>query len=200
MRFRSKEEEAFEVIGDLCEVPGTDQVNICEWDERCCNDVCGTCSPYGKYLCHYSHTSYYYPTDPDKIRLHLEENEAIWNAAGPPLNYKYTFSNYCWSCPSGHEGEFEVEVQDGDILSVTLIPYIYSDYDGLDVIDPPKSAALTVPELFQKIRDAIASDAAAVDTYYNLTLGFPEYLYIDYDQCSFDDNKTFYISNLVVAE
>ena len=113
----------------------------------------------------------------------LVEARARWAAAGP-ASYSMTLTRSCY-CPREFSGPFGVTVRDGAVASVTL--------DGEAV---PLERALTIEALFDLVAEAYARDAARVDVIYDLGLGYPTHVSIDYSVQIADEEIAYTVADL----
>ena len=126
---------------------------------------------------------YFEPRDggPDRTmaRVELEEARARWSEAGLD-DYDYTYEIGCFCVSSG---PFEVEVERGEITSITGPPD-----EGLDDAFLAE-VVVTVDELFATIDEAIDT-AEAFTLRFDETLGYPTLFDVDYSSMIADDEAT----------
>ncbi|MFL2546451.1 MAG: DUF6174 domain-containing protein [Candidatus Rariloculaceae bacterium] len=106
----------------------------------------------------------------------LELNRALWTAAGIS-SYVYRYEKVC-ECHRDIPAETIVTVEDGQVVGVR---YAREDYlDEMPVAPKEYRWFRTIDDLFSLIATA-AESATTLRVAYDPELGYPEYLYIDYD-------------------
>lgn len=106
----------------------------------------------------------------------LEANRRLW-AAQQRTAYEVTYRVSCF-CPAAFQGPFTVTVVDGRFQSIRPQP-------GGD--DLALMAVYTVEGLFDLIEDAYDRKAHRVEVTYHPELGYPEHVFIDYEEQVVDE-------------
>ena len=101
----------------------------------------------------------------------VQKNRAKWAAEGS-ANYQFNLQHSCFCLPDWTR-EVTIRVAEGSIVEMH-----YAD-DGKAVEEARWGSYETVEALFALIEQAIAADAAQIDTQFDSTLGYPTNLYID---------------------
>lgn len=115
----------------------------------------------------------------------LEDAEQRWDAAGID-DYAYTLTWRCF-CPEGGV-PVTIEVQAGEVVASTAEEELDATYE-----------ARTVPDLFDTVRDAIASAPDAFEVTYDATLGYPTMLEVDPMANALDEEYGFEAAELAAA-
>ncbi|GAA3955390.1 hypothetical protein GCM10022278_12470 [Allohahella marinimesophila] len=114
----------------------------------------------------------------------LASAEAAWNAADLD-DYQFTLTRICFCDP---EPPVVIIVRDDAVESAFYQP------NG-EYLSAEELAELpTVDGLFQEIKDAYAAEVALVEASYNNARGYPESVFIDYDDNFVDEESGFEVS------
>ena len=120
-------------------------------------------------------------------RSQLETAMRRWANAGY-ASYEYRLRRLCF-CPPELTHTLLIRVEAGQVTSV---------FDLTDQVEvPADSRALTVPALFEIIRQAIGRPAFRLAAEYHPELGYPTAVGIDYEANAIDDEITYLASELV---
>ena len=129
------------------------------------------------------------PMAPDP-RAELEAARALWAAHGGGW-YSFTLSRECFCVLSSRP--IDITVENGAVA--------WAQYG--DSKTPVETAWLsylqTVPDLFDKIDDAITRKAASLSTTYDPIYGFPSRIAIDYSATTADDEESFTTSDFTLG-
>ncbi len=117
--------------------------------------------------------------DPDSRLDELESRREQWRAANIQ-HYRMEFRASCF-CGQEFTELVTVEVLDDTIRSVTVVS------TGLPVEHMQIDAWLTVEELFAAVEEAILHDADELQVTYDLELGYPEFVFIDREEMTIDE-------------
>ncbi|AFZ24755.1 hypothetical protein Cylst_2548 [Cylindrospermum stagnale PCC 7417] len=119
----------------------------------------------------------------------LKRNSQLWNQQNIS-NYRYTLTRSCF-CTAEARGPVVVEVREGvtTVTSVatgeTVDSQLFKQYD-------------TVPNLFNVVKEAIASKASSLTVQYDSKLGYPTQINIDYNSQIADEELYLTIENFQV--
>lgn len=131
------------------------------------------------------------PTEPstqsdDERRL--AENRARFRAS-VGSSYRYEYRNVCF-CGPDTRLEVQVMVRNGMRTSVTSVA------DGTPVPAGRWEEFLTVEEVFDVIQGAFDAGAATVQVSYDEALGYPNDVFIDFDERIADEERGFTLARL----
>lgn len=114
----------------------------------------------------------------------LDAAHRLWQSAGI-VDYRYSYQKYC-ECYRGEPPVTVVTVQDGQI---TRVFHRHSDSEReVPARDGSLSLYWTVDDLLDKLANAY-SEQAIVRVEYDVSLGYPTEIFIDYDP-SFSGDET----------
>jgi len=113
----------------------------------------------------------------------LRQNRARWDGQRA-ASYEYVFERVCFCAPDAR-GPFRVRVENDRIVRS----------QPADTF----SAALTIPQVFDVIQEAMGRRACTIDVRYDASAGFPAEVFIDYVSLAADEEMGFRISDVVVA-
>lgn len=132
-------------------------------------------------------------TDPNSLsdpQEALDAARALWASAGSD-DYDMTFNWQCFCVV-----EF-VERVDLEVRSNTVSAGVVTD-DGVALSSERLGEYQTVSELFDFIQDAIDQDAAEIRVSY-ASEGYPDEVWIDYDERMADEERGFFIHSLTMS-
>lgn len=121
----------------------------------------------------------------------LKAAEKQWQR-NRPEHYAYTLQRTCF-CPPEANKPLEVRVFQGKVQQATVMP------DGTPLPSERMFNALTVEELFTKIRDAIDNKAVSVEAQYDPQYGYPISIRIDYSSMLADEELHLTASGFKIA-
>lgn len=107
----------------------------------------------------------------------LDNNTALWNDSGI-TSYQYTYRRLCFCLPQE------------DIVVVVVSAAVTEAYytpSGTVLANEDLESLFTIEELFDLIQEAIDSKVARLDVVYNKDYGYPEDIYIDWDEHMADE-------------
>jgi len=130
--------------------------------------------------------------DPDSRLDELESHREQWRAANIQ-HYRMEFRASCF-CGQEFTELVTVEVLEDTIRSVTIIS------TGLPVEHMQIDAWLTVEELFSAVEEAILHDADELQVTYDLELGYPEFVFIDREEMTIDEEVGYQVFDLEVVQ
>eukprot|EP00980_Cylindrotheca_fusiformis_P019374 scaffold6651_cov99-Cylindrotheca_fusiformis.AAC.3 len=111
---------------------------------------------------------------------HLNEAKALWNSQGLK-SYNYTYQRSC-ECPDEDTFAKLVEVVDNVVVAVDGVAVTSVERSATTATVPP-----TIDGLFDAIQDGINRMAFYLNVGYHPTYGYPNSIYIDYDEKIADD-------------
>lgn len=112
----------------------------------------------------------------------FESSRAKWNAAAI-TSYEYRYEKVC-DCHRDIPAETIVAVEEGEVVGVR---YARDDYlEDMPVAVKEYRWFRTIDELFSLVATA-AENATTLRVAYDPKLGYPEYVYIDYDHTMIGD-------------
>ncbi|HEY5622233.1 MAG TPA: DUF6174 domain-containing protein [Gammaproteobacteria bacterium] len=112
----------------------------------------------------------------------LDANRALWDAASIST-YEYRYRKVC-DCHRDEPADTIVAVRDGKVVNVH---YERDDYVSEMPVDPAEYRWFrTIADLFSLVATAEAN-AETLRVRYDETLGYPVYLYVDYDHSLIGD-------------
>ncbi len=118
-------------------------------------------------------------TEPNQAtELQLTLAQARWNAAGVS-SYEYTLALSCGECPGAWRHPRRIRVQNG--LVVEAVDLVTNTPPSPDV------RSLTVPQLFDEIREAMARRAYRLHAQFDGTYGYPRVIAVDLSKGMVDD-------------
>lgn len=120
----------------------------------------------------------------------FERNLATWRAAEIAY-YRYRLQRSCFCGPDTTRPVL-ITVQDGVVIGGV-------DPETLEPIEPPPGGFPTIDDLFEEIRQALAT-ADALDASYDGTRGYPVSVSIDYLKNAIDDEMAFNVSGFELAD
>ncbi len=120
----------------------------------------------------------------------FERNLVKWRAAKVEY-YSYRLQRSCFCGPDTTRPVL-ITVQAGIVIGGV-------DPVTFEPIDPPPDGFPTIDDLFEEIREAIAT-ADALDASYDGTLGYPLSVSIDYLKNAIDDEMAFNVSGFELAD
>jgi len=130
--------------------------------------------------------------DPDSRLDELESHREQWRAANIQ-HYRMEFRASCF-CGQEFTELVTVEVREDTIRSVTIIS------TGLPVEHMQIDAWLTVEELFSAVEEAILHDADELQVTYDIELGYPEFVFIDREEMTIDEEVGYQVFDLEVVQ
>lgn len=130
-------------------------------------------------------------TKPDPRLARLDAQHQQW-LSDHIAHYTMEFVASCF-CAGEFTEPVIVEVVNDSITSVVVRE------TGLPVQYPPADAWLTVEELFDAVRGAIENDAAELEVRYDPDLGYPDFVFIDRDATTIDDEVGYTVFGLAVV-
>jgi len=131
------------------------------------------------------------PTKPvSPYQQTLDKYQQRWQQANIK-HYSYTFQRICF-CPRDYTAAILTEVKNNKVISAKL----KSNNQPLD--EKLKDNKQTITYFFTKIQDAINKKAHAITIKYNEQYGYPESIFVDYDQRIADEELNLSAKNLVV--
>lgn len=120
----------------------------------------------------------------DKLRRRLDAAEQRWESEGTD---DYSFILYR-SCFCGDVGPVQIRVEDDVIVEVRRIP-------SGEILPPgPGSSFPTIRGIFAILREAIDLPASDVQMEFNLVLGYPRDVYLDWYGGMADDEIRYEVS------
>ncbi len=129
-------------------------------------------------------------TGPDP-QAQLVTARGLWQAHGSGW-YTFKLSRACFCVLSGRE--IEISVENGSV--------VWAQYT--DSKNPVEAAWIsylqTIPDLFDKIEDAITRKAASLSVSYDPVYGYPTKITIDYSATVADDEETYTASDLTLGQ
>ena len=132
------------------------------------------------------------PTHPENpvspYQQTLDKYQQRWQQANIS-HYRYTFQRSCF-CPRSYTTPVVIEVKNNTIINA----HLKSNHQPLD--DKLKNNKQTINYFFAKIQDAIKQKAHTISVKYNEQYGYPESIYIDYDQRMADEELHLSAKNL----
>ena len=119
----------------------------------------------------------------------LQENRTLWESQ-PIQHYRFNLKIGC-NCPWGDMMPLTIEVQAGEILSMTAS-------NGADITTYLQSFRPygTIESLFDTVDSAISRRAYKLDVTYDEKYGFPASIIINPSRAVFDDEKGYYVTNV----
>jgi hypothetical protein len=112
----------------------------------------------------------------------LDASRALWEAASI-TTYEYRYRKVC-DCHRDKPADTIVAVRDGEVVNVH---YERDDYVSEMPVDPAEYRWFrTIADLFSLVATAEAN-AETLRVRYDETLGYPVYLYVDYDHSLIGD-------------
>ncbi len=120
----------------------------------------------------------------------LDRNQAKWEAANI-THYRYQLGVGCF-CPVSGLMPMTVEVQDGEVVSITDV-----NGDDYPTTDPMSDFILkyaTIYGLFSELGSDSVQDADKLSVAYDSTYGFPSDISIDFIELAVDDELYITIS------
>jgi hypothetical protein len=130
--------------------------------------------------------------DPDRRLDELESHREQWRATDIQ-HYRMEFRASCF-CGQEFTELVTVEVLQDNIRSVTVAR------TGLPVENMPIGAWLTVEELFAAVEEAILDDADELQVTYDVELGYPEFVFIDWEEMMIDEEVGYQVFDLEVVQ
>jgi hypothetical protein len=119
----------------------------------------------------------------------FESNLALWNSAAI-LSYEYRYEKVC-DCHPDIPAETIVTVESGEVVGVR---YARDDYlVEMPVVAKEYRWFRTIDDLFSLVATATES-ATTLRVTFNPALGYPEYVYIDYDHAMIGDEIEFEVT------
>lgn len=118
----------------------------------------------------------------------LDAAESLWAARGGD-DYDMAFNWQCF-CVVDYVARVDLEVHGGVIEAGTT-------EDGTELSAERLADYMAVPELFAMIQDAIDQDAYEIRVTY-ASDGYPDEVWIDYDERTADEERGFFIHALTV--
>ena len=125
----------------------------------------------------------------------LDDAMALW-ASQNVASYQLDFARVC-NCMEDALGPY-ISVVD-ETGAVTDVMFA-SNKTSVDSSSEIFADALTVERIFERIQDALDSDAAEVTVEYDTTYGYPVNTYIDYDALIADEEITFVVNSFVPTQ
>lgn len=133
------------------------------------------------------------PTDPNTLsdpQDALDAARAIWAIEGGD-DYDLTFNWQCF-CVVEFVERVDLEIRSNVVSSGAVT-------DSGDALSTERLAAYqTVAELFEFIQDAIDRDAAEIRVSYAAE-GYPDEVWIDYEEQMADEERGFFVHNLTLS-
>jgi len=129
-------------------------------------------------------------------RSELYKNRQTWQDAGI-THYRFSLHVGCF-CPFREKMPLTVEVQNGEIISMT-----YSDGTLVDKTDPNYetfSQHATIDRIFSELEAGLKGDADEVTVTYDSTHGFPSEIYFDYIKAAMDDELSLTVSEFEILK
>lgn len=119
-------------------------------------------------------------------------NDALnkWTAADTG-NYTFEYRRLCF-CPQEFNDPMMVNIVNDSVLSAISLA------TNLPVIDDVRDTINSVEGMFDLLQEAIDTRANTITVNYNDELGYPESIYIDYDEAVADEELSFTADNLVL--
>lgn len=130
-------------------------------------------------------------TDLAAATRQLHAAESKWQQLKPE-HYAYILHRSCF-CPPEATKPIEIRVFRGKIQQATVLP------DGTPLPADRQGTALSIDDLFGKIRDAIEHKAASLEVTYDPQYGFPTRISIDYDRMMADEELSLSVSDFKLA-
>lgn len=118
----------------------------------------------------------------------LDQNREKWRAQGI-ASYAYDYRLDCFCGDPGYQ-PVHIVVEDGEVVQVRL-QATGEPVDPSTIQDFP-----IVEDLFDFIRDALANGPFRFEASYHPELGYPENVFVDFEQQVADDERGFVASNL----
>jgi hypothetical protein len=120
----------------------------------------------------------------------LALNRERWREQGLD-DYEFMFTRYCF-CLVEAAGPVQIRVAAGTVVSV--IDTLGQPVDSLAVA---QYFTFTIDSLFGVVEHAIAVHAHRLDVRYHPSFGYPEFIFIDYDAQTIDEETTLIAALLV---
>ena len=125
----------------------------------------------------------------------LDANRALWNAAAI-TSYEYRYEKVC-DCHRDILAETIVSVHDGEVVDVR---YARNDYlNDIPVAAKEYRWFRTIDDLFALVSNA-TEIATTLRVSYHQNLGYPVYIYIDYDHTMIGDEVELEVTAVRPAE
>ena len=107
-------------------------------------------------------------------------------------NYVFEFQRSCFCAPD-FVRPVRIEILNGVVSSAVYV-------DTEEPLSPPLTSVPTIDDLFDEIRDALNRTAFSVIAAYDVDMGYPTSVSIDYIQNAIDDEMAFMVSSLALLE
>ncbi len=119
----------------------------------------------------------------------LQQNRTLWESQ-PIQHYRFNLKIGC-NCPWGSMMPLAIEVQAGEILSMTA-------RNNEDITRYLQSFTPygTIESLFDTVDSAISKGVYKLDVTYDETYGFPASILINPSRLVMDDEKGYYVTNV----
>jgi hypothetical protein len=119
----------------------------------------------------------------------LQRHQKLWRSQDIQ-HYQYTYNKRCF-CPLPAHTPTKVFVKDRTVIAVAD-PATEHPIEGADLAAYP-----SIEQLFAAIEEAIARKAEAIEVTYDLKLGYPTQISIDYIKLAADDEISYSATDLV---
>jgi hypothetical protein len=113
----------------------------------------------------------------------LSRNESKWQDA-QVTHYRFQLGVSCF-CPVGDRMPMSVEVQDGEIVSITDVTG--AAFEASDPLNELVMKYATIDRIFTELQSAEVRDADKLTATYDPTYGFPTEVSIDFVEQATDD-------------
>ena len=130
--------------------------------------------------------------DPDSRLDQLEANRDRWRAAALQ-HYRMDFRASCY-CLDEFTERVTVEVSEDSVVSVVVVR------TGLPVGHVSIDAWPTVLELFDAVEEAIIEHAHELEVTYHAQLGYPEFVFIDRNEMTVDEEMEYRVFALEAVQ
>lgn len=118
----------------------------------------------------------------------LERNLERWRDQGID-SYTYDYQLHCF-CGGPAVQPVTIEVRDGEVVQVTF-------RETGEPVDPETVGEFpAVEDLFETIRGALSQEPFRLDVTYHPALGYPEELFVDFEEHVDDEERGFTAANL----
>jgi len=131
----------------------------------------------------------------NSIPQEFTNSENLWKSQSL-RNYDFTLERQCF-CPEDWRGPVEIQVRDGNAVTVT---YIGSD---LPVTEGKFDNADTIDKLFTILKDAYTGQgefnqkADSINVTYNTQMGYPATFFIDVSKTIADEEQGYTVTKLI---
>ena len=122
-------------------------------------------------------------------RRALARARALWARTGP-TSYRYIYAPHCGECPPSFARATWVMVERGVVVEAAYV-------EGNDPVNAGPQVYATVDSLFALVQRAYDGHAAEVRVEYDVSLGYPVEVWIDWRKDYVDDEGGFAASSLV---